>query len=227
MHHFSSVQFSCSIFSDTLRPHELQHQASLSITNSLSLPKLTSIESVMPSNRLILCRSFPLALNLSSIRVFSNESTLRISWPKYWSFSISLSKEYSGLISFRIDWFELLAVWGTRKSLPQHHNSKASIRHWSNTSLWSNSHIPTLTTGENIALTTQTFVLKVMFLLFNMLARFVIAFLPRSKHLLISWLQSPSTVILEPPIIKSVTVSIFTTAIYHEMMGLDAMILVF
>ena len=199
MHHFSSVQFSCSIFSDTLRPHELQHQASLSITNSLSLPKLTSIESVMPSNRLILCR--PL-LHLPSIfpriRVFSNKSVLCIRWPKYWSFSFNInpSNEYPGLISFRMDWLDLLAVQGTLKSLLQHHNSKASILQCSAFFIVQLSH-PYMTIGKTIALTRWTFVGKVMSLLFNVLPRLVITFLPRSKRLFISWLQSLSAVTLE------------------------------
>ena len=152
-----------------------------------------------PSNHLILCR--PLLLSLSivpSIRVFSNESALHIKWPKYsFSFSISPANEYSGLISFRIDWLDLLAVQGTLKSLFQHHSSKASILQHSAFFIVQLSH-PYLTTGKTIALTRWIFVSKVMSLLFNMLSRFVIAFLPRSKHLLISWLQSPSAVILEP-----------------------------
>ena len=151
----------------------------------------------MPSNHLILCR--PLLLPPSifpSIRVFSNESVLRIRWPKYWSFSFSISpaNEYSGLISYRMDWLDLLAVQGTLKSLLQHHSSKASILWCSSLFIVQLLH-PNMTTGKATAL---TFVGKVMFLLFNMLPRLVIAFLPRSKHLLISWLQSPSAVILEP-----------------------------
>src|SRR5574341_434317 len=143
-----------------------------------------------------------------SIRVFSNESTLHIRWPKYWSFSFSISpsNEYLGFISFRIDWFDLLAVQGTLKSLLQHHSSKASILSCSAFFMVQLSH-QYLTTGKIIALTRWTFVSRVMSLLFNMLPRFVIAFLPRSKRLLISWVQSPSAVILEPPKIKSVTVS--------------------
>ena len=165
------------------------------------LPKLMSIESVMPSNHLILCRPLFLPPSIfASIRVFSNESALRIRWPKYWSFSfnISPSNEHPGLISFRVDWLDLLAVLGTLKSLLQHHSSKASI-------LWCSAFFivqlphPYMTTGKTIALTRQTFVDKVMSLLFNMLSRLVITFLPRSKHLLISWLQSPSAVILEHP----------------------------
>ena len=160
-----------------------------------------SITSVMPSNHLILCH--PLLLLPSvflSIRVFSNESVLGIRWPKYWSFSfnISHSNEYSGLISFRIDWLDLLAVQGTLKSLLQHHSSKASILRLSAFFIVQPSH-PHMTIGKTIALTRHTFVGKVMSLLFNMLSRLVIAFLPRSKCLLISWLQSPSAVILEHP----------------------------
>ena len=177
-------------------------QASLSITNYLSLLKFMSIESVMPSNHLILCR--PLFLPPSifpSIRVFSNESILHIRWPKCWGFSFnnSPSNEYSGLISFRIDWFDLIAVQGTLKSLLQNHSSKASIIQHSAFFIVQLSH-PYMTIGKTIALTTWTFVGKVMSLLFNMLSRLVITFLPRSKHLLISWLQSPSAVILEPPL---------------------------
>ena len=168
-----------------------------------------SIVLVMPSNHLILCH--PLLLPPSifpSIRVFSNESTLHIRWPKNWnfSFSISPSNEYSGLISFRMDWLDPLAVQGTLKSLLQHHSSKASILLCSAFFEAQLSH-PYMTTGKTIALTRQTFVGKVMSLLFNMLSRLVITFLLRSKCLLISWLQSPSVVILEPKKIKSVTVS--------------------
>ena len=159
-------------------------------------------------NHLILCQ--PLLLPSSifpSIRVFSNESALRIRRPKYWSFSFSPSNEYSGLVSFMIDWLDLFAVHGTLKSLLQHHNSKASILQRSAFFIVQLSH-PYLTTGKTIALTRWTFVGKIMSLLFHMLSRLVIAFLPRSKHLSISWLQSPSAVILEPKKIKSVTVSI-------------------
>ena len=171
--------------------------------------KLRSIESVMPSNHLILCRPLLLLPPIPpSIRVFSNESTLRIRWPKYWSFSCSIipSKEIPGLISFRMDWLDLLAVQGTLKSLLQHHSSKASILRRSAFFTVQLSH-PYMTTGKTIALTRRTFVGKVMSLLFNMLSRLVITFLPRSKRLLISWLQSPSAVILEPQKIKSDTVS--------------------
>ena len=162
----------------------------------------------MPSNHLILCH--PLLLPPSifpRVRVFSNESVLHIRWPKYWSmsFSISPSNKYSGLTSFRIDWFDLLAVQRTLKSLLQHHSSKASILWCSAFCIVQLSH-PYMTTGKNIALTRCTFVGKVMSPLFNMLSRLVITFLPRSKHLFISWLQSQSAVILEPPKLKSVTV---------------------
>ena len=163
----------------------------------------------MPYNHLILC--LPLLLLPSiflSIRVFSNESALHIRWPKYWSFSfnISPSNEHPGLISFRMHWLDLFAVQGTLKSLLQHHSSKASILQRSGFFLVQLSH-PYMTTGKTIALTRWTFVDKVMSLLFNVLPRLVITFLPRSKRLLISWLQSPSAVILEPPKIKSATVS--------------------
>ena len=187
-----------------------------------------SIESVMPSNHLILCR--PLLLPPSifpSIRVFSSESVLHIRWPKYWSFSFSIgpSSEYSGLISFRIDWFDLLAVQGIFKSLLQHHSSKASILWHSAFFIVQLSH-QYMTTGKTRALTRQTLVGKVTSLLFNVLSRLVIAFLPRSKHLLISWLQSPSAVLLEPKKIVCHCCHCFPS-VCHEVMGLDAMILVF
>ena len=158
-------------------------------------------ESVMPSNHLILCRPLPLLPSIfPSIRVFSNESALRIRWPKYWSFSfnISPSNEHPGLISFRMDWLDLLAVQRTLKSLPQHHSSKTSILWCSAFFIVQLSH-PYMTTGKTTALTRRTFVGKVMSLLFNMLSRLIIVFLPRSECLLISWLQSTSAVILEPP----------------------------
>ena len=201
---------------------------SLSITNSWSLLKLMSIQSVMPSNHLIVCR--PLLLPPSffpRIMVFSNESALRIRWPKYWSFSFSISpsNEHSELISFRIDWLDLLAVQRTLKSLLQHHSSKESICQHSASYRVHLSH-PYMTTGKNTALTRWTFVGRVMSLLFNILSRLVIAFLPKSKRLSISWLQSPSAVILEPQNIKFVTVSIVSPSICHEVMGPDAMILV-
>ena len=160
----------------------------------------------MPSSHLILCRPFSSCPPIPPrFRVFSSESTLHMRWPKYWSFSFSISpsKEHPGLISFRMDWLDLLAVQGTLKSLLQHHSSKASI-------LWCSAYFqlshPFMTTGKIIALTRRTFVGKVMSLLFNMLSRLVITFLPRSKYLLISWLQSPSAVILGPQKIKSDTV---------------------
>ena len=183
----------------------------------------------MPSSHLILCHPLLLLPPIPpSIRVFSNESALHIRWPKYRdsSFSISPSKEHPGLISFRMDWLDLLAVQGTLKSLLQHHSSKASILQHSAFFTVQLSH-PYRTTGKTIALTRRTFVGKVMSLLLSMLSRLVITFLPRSKHLLISWLQSPSAVILEPPKIKSVTLSTVSPSISHEEMGPDAMIFVF
>ena len=197
--------------------------ASLSITNSRSLPKLMSIEPVMTSNHLILCQPLLLLPPIPpSIRVFSNQSALRIRWPKYWSFSfnISPSNGHSGLISFRMDLLDLFAVQGTFKSLLQHHSSKASILRHSAFFIVQLSH-PYMTTGKTIALTRQTFVGKVITLLLNMLSSLVITFLPRSKCLLISWLQSPSAVIWEPPQNKSATVS---PSIFHEVMGPVAMI---
>ena len=189
-----------------------------------------SIELVMPSNHLILCHPLPLLPSIfPSIRVFSSESALHIRWPKYWSFSfsISLSSEYSGLISFQVDWFDLLALKGTLKSLLQkHHSSKASVLWCSASFIGQLSHLY-MTTGKTIALIRQTFVGKVMSLLFNMLSRLVITFLPRSKRLLISWLQSPSAMILESKKIKSVTVSNVSPSICHEVVGLDAKIFVF
>ena len=209
-----------------MTPWTTAFEASWSFTISLSLLKLMSIESVMLSNHFILC--CPLLLLPSifpSIRVFSNESVLHIRWPRYWnlSFSISPFNEYSGLISFRIDCFHLLAVQGTLKSLLQQRNLKTSIL-WCST-FFELSH-PYTTTGKTIALTIWISVNKVMSLLFNMLSRFVIAFHPRSKHLLISWLQSLFTVILEP---KKVVFHCFHCfpSICNEVMGPDAMILVF
>ena len=230
---FGEVQFSSvhllSCVQLFVTPQTAASQASLSITNSQSLLKLMSIESVMPSNHLILCRSLLLLPSMfPSIRVFSNESALRIRWPKYWSFSfnISPSNKHPGLISFRMDRLDLLAVQGTLKSLLQHHSSKASILRCSAFFIVQLSY-PYMTTGKTIVLARQTFFCKVMFLLFNMLSRLVITFLPRSKHLWISWLQSPSAGILEPKKIKSVTVSIISPSICHEVMGPDAMILIF
>ena len=183
----------------------------------------------MPSNRLILCRPLlPLPSIFPNIRVFSNESALCIRWPKNWSFSfnISPSNEYPGWISFRMDWLDLLAVQGTLKSLLQHHSSKALILLCSAFFIVQLSH-SYMTTRKTIALTRRTFADKVMSLLFNMLSSLVKTFLPRSKHLLMSWLQSPSGVILEPPKIKSATVSTVSPSISYEVMGQDAMILVF
>ena len=184
--------------SDSVTPWTAAHQTSLTI--SLSLLKLMSIESVMLSNYLILCRPLLLLPSIfPSIRVFSNELALCIRWPKCWSFnfSISPSNEYSGLISFRIDWFDLLAVQGTLKSLLQHHSSKPSILWRSAFFIVQLSH-PYMTPGKTIALTRQTFIGKIISLLLNMLSRFFITFLPRNKCLLISWLQSQTAVILEP-----------------------------
>ena len=188
-----------------------------------------SIELVMPSNHLILCHPLLLLPSIfSTIRVFSSESVLCIRWPKYWSFSfnISPSNEYSGLISFRMDWLALLAVQGTLKSLLQHHSSKAEILWCSAFFIVQLSH-PSMTTGKTMPLTRRTFVGKVMSLLFNTLSWLVIAFLLKSKCLLLSWLQSQSAVILEPPKIKFVTVSIVSPSNCHEVMGLNVMILVF
>ena len=202
---FSSVTQSCPTLWD---PMDCSIPGSLFITNSQSLLKLISNESLILSNHLILCH--PLFLPPSmfpSIRVFSNESVLRIRWPKYWSFSFSISPSNelgwngismkSGLVSFRIDWLDLLPVQETLKSHLQHHSSNASILQCSAFFIVQLSH-PCMTTGKTIALTRWTFVVKVMSLLFNMLSRLVIAFLSKSKHLLISWQQSPSAVILEP-----------------------------
>ena len=174
--------------------------ASLSISNSRSSPKLMCIESMMPSSHLILCRPLLLLPSIfPSIRVFSNESALHIKWPKYWSFSLSISpsNENPELISFRKDWLDLLAVQGTLKSLLQHHSSKASIL-WHSAFFTVQISHPYVTTAKTIALTRRTFVDKVMSLLFNILSRLAITFLPRSKCLLISWLQSQSAVILVP-----------------------------
>ena len=190
-------------------PWTAAHQASLSITNSWSLPKLMSIQPVMPSNHLILCRPLHLPPSIfPSIRVYSNESVLYIRWPKYWhfSFNISPSNEHSGQNSFKMHWLHLFAVQRTLKILLQHHSSKASILQCSAFLIVQLSH-PYMTTGKTIALTRWTFAGKVMSLLLNMLSSLVITFLPRSKCLLISWLQSPSAVILEPKNIKSDTVS--------------------
>ena len=206
--------------SDSWQPHGLQHarppysSPTLGVySNSCPLSWL-----VLPCNHLILC--LPLLLLPSvfpSIRGFSSESVLLIKWPKYWSFSFSISpsSEYSGLIYFRMDWLDLLAVQGTLKSLLQHHSSKASIFRHSASIIVQLSH-PYMTTGKTIALTRWTFVGKAMSLLFNMLSRLTIAFLPRSKCLLILWLQSPPAMIFDPPKIKSVTISIVSPSICHD-----------
>ena len=210
-------------------PWTAARQASLSFTISQSLLELMSIESVMSFNHPILCRPLLLLPSIfPSIRVFFKESVIHIRWPKYWSFSFSISpsNEYSGTDSFRMDWLDHLAVNGTLKSLLQHHSSKASILQCSAFFMTQLSH-PYMTTGKTIALTLQTFVGKVMTLLFNMLLRLVITFLRRSKQLLIFWLQSPSAVILEHKKIKSVTVSVVSPSICHEVMGPDTMILIF
>ena len=195
-------QFSCSVVSNSLQPHESQHaRPPCPSPNSRSLLKLMPIESVMPSRHLILCHPLLFLPPIPhSIGVFSNESALLMKWPKYWSFSLSVSpsSEHPGLISFRMDWLDLLAVQGTLKSLLQHHSSKASIFRHSAFLTVQLSH-PYMTTGKTIALTRWTFVGKVMSLIFNTLSRLVITFLPRSKRLLFLWLQSPSAVILEPP----------------------------
>ena len=225
---FSSVQFSSVAQScPTLcNPWTTSCQVSLTIINSQSLLKLMSIESVMQSSHLILCHPLLLLPSIfPSIRVFSSESALRIRWPKYWSFSfnISPSNEHPGLISFRMDWLDIFAVQGTLKSLLQHHSSKALILRHSAFFTVQLSH-PYMTTGKNITLTRWIFVGKVKSLLLNILSRLAMTFLPRSRRLLLSWLQSPCAVILEPPKIKSLTVS---PSIRHEVIGLDAMILVF
>ena len=221
VHLLSHVQFFAT-------PWTASCQASLCFTVSQSMLKLMPIESVMLFNHLIFCRTLLLLSIFPSISVFSSELALCIRSPKCWShsFSLSPSNEYSGLISSRIDWFDLLAVQGTLKSLLQHHSSKTSILWCSAFFIVQLSHLYK-TTGKTIALTMWTFVSKMMSLLFNMLSSLVIAFLPRSKCLLISWLLSPSTVILKPKKIKCVTVSTFFPSVCHEVTGLDAMILVF
>ena len=220
MYQFCSVQ-SLSHVQFFATPWTTACQASLSITNTQSLLNLVSTESVMPSSHLILCRPLLLLPPIPpNIRVFPNESTLRMRWPKDWSFSFSISpsNEHPGLISFRMDWLDLLPVQGTLKSLLQHHSSKASIL-WHSSFLTVQLSHPYMTTGKTIDLTRRAFVGKVMSLPFNMLSRLVITFLPRSRRLLISWLQSPSAVILEPKKMKSSTVS---PSISHEVMGPDA-----
>ena len=197
----ASVQFSHSCVLDSLQPHESQEARPPCPSPFRGSLRLMSIESVIPSSHLILCRPLLLLPSiLPSNRVFSNESTLRMRWPKYWGFSFRIipSKEHPGPISFRMDWLDLLAVQGTLKSLLQHHSSKASILQRSAFFTVQLSH-PYMTAGKTIALTRRTFVGKVTSLLLNMLPRLLITFLPRSKCLLISWLQSPYAVISEPP----------------------------
>ena len=224
---FSSVQSLSRVWLFAT-PWTAAHQAPLSISNSQTLPKLMSMESVMPSNHFILC--CPLLLLPSifpSIRVFSNEWVLRIRWPKYWNFSFNISPSNNTQDSSPLGWtwLDLLAVQGTFKSLLQHHIQKHQF--CAHLSLDVQLSHPYMTTGKTIALTRRTFVSKVMSQLFNMLSRLVITFLPKSKHLLISWLQSPSAVILEPKKIKPATVSTVSPSVCHEVMGPDAMILVF
>ena len=231
MSDFSFLMWCCSVTQShpTLCDPTVRCQASLSFTISQSLLKLMSTESVMPSNHLILYQPLLLLPSIfPSIRVFSSESVLCIKWPNNWSFSFSISpsNEYSGLIYFRMDWLDLLAVLGTLKSFSQHHSSKPSILQYSAFFMVQLSH-PYMTTRKTIALTRWTFVGKVMSLLFNMLFRLIIAFLLKRQHLSISWLQSPSAVVLKPKKIKSVTVSIIFPSIFHEVMGPDTMIFVF
>ena len=202
-------------------------KAPLSFTISQSLLKVMAIESMMLSNHLILCYSLLIFPSIfSSIKVFSDDSALHIRWPKYWSFSVSISvsNKYSAMVSFRIDWLDLLAIQGAVKSLLQHYNLKISILQHSAFIMVQLSYLY-MNIGKTIALTIWTLVHKVMSLLFNMLSSIVIVFLPRIRFLLISWLQSPSTVILEFWKRKSFTISTFSPSICHEMVGLDAMIL--
>ena len=215
--------FSCAVLSNSLWTHGLQHTRLP--CSSLSPEICIATEAMMPSNHLILCCHLLLPSVFLSIRVFSNELALHIRWPKYWSFSFSISpsNEYSGLISFRIDWFDFLAVQGTLEGLLQHHNSKALIL-WCLVFLMVQLSHPYIATGKTIVLTRRTFIGQVMSFFFNMLSMFVIAFLSRNENLVISWLQSPSAVILESKKIKSVTVSIVSPSICHEVIGLDAVI---
>ena len=223
---FSSVAQSCPTLCDPMN----RSMPGLPVHHQFPESTQTRVHQVDDaSNHLILCRPLLLLPSIPpSTRVFSSESALHIRWPKYWSFSfnISPSNEHPELISFRMDWMDLLAVQGTLKSLLQHHSSKASILLSSAFFTVQLSH-PYMTTGKTIALTRRTFAGKVMSLLLNMLSRLVITFLPRSKRLLISWLQSSSAVILEPRKIKSATVPTASPSVCHEVMGLDAMILVF
>ena len=223
---FSSVTQSCPTLCNPMN----RSTPGLSVHHQLLEFIQTHVHrSVMPSSHLILCHLLLLLPPIPpSIRVFSNESALRMRWPKYWSFSFSIipSKGIPGLISFRMNWLDLLAVQGTRKSLLQHHKSKASILQRSAFVTVQTLH-PYMTTGKTTALTRWTIVGKVMSLLFNMLSRLVITFLPRSKRLLISWLQSPSAVMLEPKKIKSDTVSTVSPSISHEVMGPDAGVFIY
>ena len=213
--------------SDSLHPHGLQHARPSCPSPTPGVYSNLSIESVMPSNHLILCLLLPSIF--PSIRVFPNESVLCIRWPKYWSLSISPSNEYSGLISFRMDWLDLLAVQGTLNSLLQHHSSKASILRCSAFLIVQLSY-PYMTTGKTIALTRRTFVGKVMSLFFNMLSRFVIYSFSSKEQASFNFMAAVTHNLhwfLEPPQIKSVTVSIVSPSICHEVMRPDAMILVF
>ena len=198
-------------------PWTAAHQASLSLTICWNFPKFMSITLVMPSSHLIFWCPLLLPSIFPSIQDFSSEAAIRIRWPKYWSFSFSISpsNEHSGLISLKIDWFGLLAVQGTLRNLLQHHSSQAS-NFWLSAFFTACLSQPYMTTWKTIALTVWTFVNRVMSLLFNTLSRFVIDFLPRNKDLLISWLQSPSAVILEPKKRKSVTTSTFSLSICLE-----------
>ena len=219
--------FSRPVVSYSVTPWTAACQTFLSLPISRSLPKFMSIASMMASSHLILWELLFLPLIFPSIRAFSNKSAVWIRWSKYLSFSFSISSsEYSGLISFKIDWFDLLALQETFRSLLQHYSSKASILQCSTFFTVQLSKLY-MTTGKTIALTIRTFVGRAMSLLFNIQSRFVIAFLSKSNHLLISWLQSPSAVILEPKKRKSLTTSTFCPFIWHEVMGLDAMILAF
>ena len=220
---FIENQFSHSVVSNSLRPHAPQHARPHCLSPTPGIHPTPWPLSLWCHPTISFCHPLLLPSLFPSIRVFSNESVLRIRWPKYWSFSFSISPsiEYSGLISFRMDWLDLLAVQGTLKSLLQHHNSKALILWCSAFFIVQLSHLY-MTTGKTITLTRRTFVGKVMSLLFNMLPTLVITFLPGSKRLLISWLQSPSAVILEPPKMKPLPVFIVFPSICHEVMGLDA-----
>ena len=219
--------FSRSVGSNSVTPWTAARQASLSLTLSQSLPKFMPIASVMPSSHLILwCPPLLVPSIFPSIRDFSSGLVFASDDPKYWSFSMSPSSEYSGLISLKINWFDFLAVQGTFGSLLQHHSLKASIL-WLSAFFTVQLSQPYMTTGKTIALTIRTFVIRVMSLCFRTVSRFVITFLPGSNHLLISWLHSPSALILESKKRKSVSTSTFSPSICHEVMGPDDMIFVF